>query len=126
MPRAYNLSSLAPGAAFDREAFVSSIDAQRRVRGLSWRQVAKEAGVSASTLTRINQGKRPDADTLASLLAWSGLPVETFVATRRGANPETLAIISAYLHSDPRLTPSAVQHLQRLIEAAYAGFSRAP
>ena len=58
---------------FDAEAFYAALDSQRHSRRLNWKQVAREAGISASTLTRIAQGKRPDVDSLAALLTWSGL-----------------------------------------------------
>lgn len=54
------------------------LDAQRRQRGLSWRDVADACGISASTLTRLGDGHRPDADGLVSLLVW--LDMDTDVA----------------------------------------------
>ncbi len=35
--------------------------------------------MSASTLTRMAQGKRPDVDGLAALVAWSGLDADDYV-----------------------------------------------
>jgi transcriptional regulator with XRE-family HTH domain len=61
------------GSRFDLAAFCTSLDAVRASQGLTWRGVAGAAGVSPSTLTRMNQGKRPDVDGLAALCAWSGL-----------------------------------------------------
>jgi DNA-binding Xre family transcriptional regulator len=34
------------------------------------RGIAKEIGIGASTLTRIKQGKMPDADGFAKIMAW--------------------------------------------------------
>ena len=42
-------------------------------RAKTWKQVAKDAEVSASTLTRMAQGRRPDVDSLAALADWSEL-----------------------------------------------------
>jgi hypothetical protein len=36
----------------------------------TWKRVAREAGVSQSTLTRLGKGLRPDADGLVRLLLW--------------------------------------------------------
>ena len=47
---------------FDVGAFHAALDSQRLAMGLNWKDVAAEAGVSASTLTRMAQGKRPDVD----------------------------------------------------------------
>ena len=64
---------------FDSDAFYSAIDGARRARKLNWKQVAAESGVSASTLTRMAQGARPDVDSLAALAAWSGLDADDYI-----------------------------------------------
>lgn len=46
----------------------SRLDTQRRDRGLLWRDLATEVDVSPSTLSRMHDGNRPDADALVSLL----------------------------------------------------------
>lgn len=58
--------------ALDVDALYVALDRQRRRDRKKWRDVAHEAGLSASTLTRLGQGKRPDADGLVRLLAWLG------------------------------------------------------
>ena len=58
---------------FENESFFRALDTTRQSRRLNWREVATESGVSASTLTRMAQGKRPDVDSLAALVTWSGL-----------------------------------------------------
>lgn len=56
----------------DTSALYTSLDVVRRAKGISWRDIATETGLSASTLTRLGQGTHPDADGLVSLLAWLG------------------------------------------------------
>ncbi len=105
---------------FDAMGFYEALDATRQSRGLSWRQVAGESGIPASTLTRMAQGKRPDVNSLAALTAWSGLQADQFVrsaATRPNAEP--LAMISTYLRSDPNLTKAGADALDELIKATY-------
>jgi transcriptional regulator with XRE-family HTH domain len=105
---------------FDAMGFYQALDATRRARELTWRQVAKEAGVTASTLTRMAQGKRPDVDGLAALTAWSGLKADHFVRSEEKEAPaEPLAMISTYLRSDPNLTSEAATALDELVKAAY-------
>ena len=58
---------------FDLPAFHAALDAERQVRGLSWRQLGAEAGVAPSTLTRMGHGRHPDVDGLSALLAWASL-----------------------------------------------------
>ena len=107
-------------ARFDGNAFYAALDGERQARQCTWRRVAQESGVSASTLTRIAQGKHPDVDSLAALSAWSGLAVDRFV---KGGlpkkEPEPLAMISSFLRSDPRLNEEAAAALDQMVKAAY-------
>ena len=111
----------APGKGrFDADAFYAALDAERRSRQQTWKRVAEEAQVSASTLTRMAQGRRPDVDSMAALVAWSGLSADTFVRDEQAKpEPGSLSMISAYLKSDPRLTPEAADALDELMKATY-------
>lgn len=105
---------------FDSDAFHAALDGVRRAQKLNWKEVAAASGVSASTLTRMAQGKRPDVDGLAALVAWSGLDADDFVRSddlRRQAEP--LAMISTYLRSDRNLSPEAARALDELVKATY-------
>lgn len=105
---------------FDAAAFYSALDAARQGRRLNWKQVAAQSGVSASTLTRMAQGKRPDVDGLAALASWSGLSADDFVrAESHRPEPDSLAKIATYLRSDRNLTPEAATALDELIKATY-------
>ena len=107
-------------ARFDGNAFYAALDGERQARQCTWRSVAKESGVSASTLTRIAQGKRPDVDNLAALSAWSGLDVDRFLKGGPSKKePEPLAMISSFLRSDPRLNEEAAAALDQMVKAAY-------
>lgn len=106
---------------FDSDGFYSALDAARRSRELNWKQVAAQSGVSASTLTRMAQGARPDVDSLAALAAWSGLDADDYIRSDETERPaaEPLAMISTYLRSDRNLTPEAATALDELIKATY-------
>lgn len=106
---------------FDGDAFYAALDGVRQSRRLNWKQVSAESGVSASTLTRMAQGKRPDVDGLAALLAWSGLDVDDYVRSVDDQRPEQepLAMISTYLRGDRNLSPEAATALEEMIKAAY-------
>ena len=45
---------------FDVTALHAAMDSERRSRRLTWKDVAAQSGVSASTLTRLSQGRQPD------------------------------------------------------------------
>jgi transcriptional regulator with XRE-family HTH domain len=109
---------------FDLEGFYTALDRTRQTRLLNWKQVAEESGVSASTLTRMGQGKRPDVDGLAALAAWSRVDPGDYVRRpspvgTEHAGPEPMAAISTYLRLDPNLTSDAAATLESIIAAAY-------
>jgi transcriptional regulator with XRE-family HTH domain len=109
---------------FNSEAFFEAIDSHRLAKGLTWRQVADESGISASTLTRMAQGKRPDIDGLAALLRWSGLKAELFIDGERHSSPEPLAQITAILRTDARLSATGKKTLEGILRATYDGLRK--
>ena len=78
-----NNPSIADVVRFDARALYAALDAQRSSRGMSWRQVASEVGVSPSTLTRTKEGGRLEVDGMLDMVRWLGRTVESF--TRVGA-----------------------------------------
>ncbi|RXH35248.1 XRE family transcriptional regulator [Bradyrhizobium nanningense] len=109
-------------AQFDVAALHAALDAERIARRLTWKDVSGESGVSASTLTRLSQGRRPDVDSLAALTQWLGLPADRFMGQRKvafgAASP--LTQISSILREDPNLNENAAAALDELIKATYA------
>jgi transcriptional regulator with XRE-family HTH domain len=118
-------SRIMASGKFDGEAFFAAIDSVRITRDLTWKKVAEQSGVPASSLTRMSQGRRPDVDSLAALCAWSGLKAEQF--TRGGPKKERrepLAELTAHLRADPNLTKEGGKALEALIKAAYQQFRK--
>ena len=66
----------------DVAALATAVTAVARHRKISMRDVAAETGLSASTLTRLTQGQKPDADGLITLLAWLDADAATFAVPR--------------------------------------------
>jgi transcriptional regulator with XRE-family HTH domain len=64
---------------FNFEKFYQAVNAKRTSRSASWRQVAREVGIGKSTLARMAQNKRPDADGLAALSYWAEVNPADFV-----------------------------------------------
>lgn len=64
---------------FDARALYAAMDEQRNARGLTWVQVATQIGVSSATITRTRAGGRMEVDGMLAMVAWLGVPVETFV-----------------------------------------------
>ena len=108
---------------FDVAALHAALDSERRSRRLTWKEVAADSGVSASTLTRLSQGRQPDVNSLAALTNWLGMSADHFMQGRRieqfgGASP--LAQISSILHRDPHLNFEGSAALEEMIRATYS------
>ena len=114
-------------SGYDAQAFYAALDTQRTAKGKSWKQVAHEAGVSASTLTRMGQGKRPDLDTLGALATWSGLTVDDFVVGKLAKiETEPLTRMTALLRTDRNLTSEGAATLEAILKTAYAHLRKTP
>jgi len=68
---------------FDSKALYRALDAQRAERGLSWKDVAAETGVSVSTLTRTRLGGRLEVDGTLAMVSWLGRTMESFTRESR-------------------------------------------
>jgi transcriptional regulator with XRE-family HTH domain len=102
---------------------------------MSLRDLADETGVSASTLSRIENGTgKPDADNIARLAAWLDMPIERVMhhGNRTPSDPKpvvyyphesTPEIVEAHLRADKHLTPQTAKALSELFRVAYAQFS---
>jgi transcriptional regulator with XRE-family HTH domain len=112
-------------AKFDVRAFHGALDSHRDAKGMTWKDVATESGVNASTLGRMKEGKCPDANGLASLLTWSGLQADPFMrgdSAGRAGTPEPLAQITALLRADPNLRPESAEAIEQILKTAYKQF----
>lgn len=111
---------------FDGHAFYKALESTVGARQKNWKQVAIETGISASTLTRMAQGRSPDAASLAALSAWAGLNPSDFVqsAFNKKKRPEAIAQISSLLRRDPNLDADAAEAIDAIIRAAYERFKK--
>lgn len=107
---------------FDVSALHAALDSERVSRRLTWKDVSAASGVSASTLTRLSQGKRPDVDSLAALTGWLGMSADRFMGQRTVAfgSASPLTQISSILRDDPDLNKDAAAALDEMIKATYA------
>ncbi len=108
--------------------------ARRGQRGL--RAVGQEiGGISASTLSRVEQGKIPDLDTFLRLCRWLGVSPEQFTtdteeqvqATSSSESPSPdmrRDIITAHLRADRTLDPETAEALVTMIRLAYEAVER--
>jgi transcriptional regulator with XRE-family HTH domain len=115
---------------------------KREDEKLSLRQVAQKIQVSASTLSRIENGiGTPDSATLARLASWLGIPLERLmrgtplIDTGDGASSEAVEpviyyptesmpnIVEAHLRADRNLKPETAKALAELFRTAYNQFA---
>lgn len=113
-----------------------AIRRKRNETGCSLRDVADETGVSASTLSRIENGTgKPDAENIARLTDWLDVPMERIVGGRSRDGEETKAvvyyphestpeIVEAHLRADRNLSTETAAALSELFRVAYSQFSR--
>ncbi len=124
---------------FKNESLISTAELGRAIKRrreelkLSLRDVADVTGVSASTLSRIENGTgRPDADNIARLTQWLDMPVDRLMKKHSADNVEpviyypheaTPEIVEAHLRADKKLTPETANALSELFRVAYQQFS---
>ena len=125
---------------FKNENLINTMELGRAIKrrreelGLSLRDVADVTNVSASTLSRIENGTgKPDSDNITRLTNWLDMPVDRLMK-RQGdgdsvepviyypheATPE---IVEAHLRADRNLSPETAKALSELFRVAYQQFS---
>jgi transcriptional regulator with XRE-family HTH domain len=107
------------GENFDAEGFYAAINAVRLSKQMTWKDVARDAGVAASTLSRMGQGAKPDVDGLAALLKWSNLKAESFIKGGNEKEPPAIAQVAALLRADPNLTRQNAKILEEIVISTY-------
>ena len=127
--------------AFKNESLINTLELGRAIKrrreelGLSLRDVADVTGVSASTLSRIENGTgKPDADNIARLTNWLDMPVDRVMKKQvEGENVDpviyyphepTPEIVEAHLRADKNLSPETAKALSELFRVAYQQFSK--
>jgi transcriptional regulator with XRE-family HTH domain len=110
---------------------------RREEKKVSLRAVATDTGVSASTLSRIENGiGTPDAATLQRLATWLGMPLERLMSgalltvAEDAPRPvvyypteSTPNIVEGHLRADRNLKPEAAKALAELFRVAYNQFA---
>ncbi len=121
--------------SINTEELGRAVKRRREELGLNLREVADITKVSASTLSRIENGTgRPDTDNVARLTEWLEMPLDRLLNKNRGesqvepviyfpheATPE---IVEAHLRADRNLSPETAKALSELFRVAYSQFSK--
>ena len=106
---------------FNPNSFFKALDTTVLARGLRWKDVSHQTGISTSTLSRMAQGKGPDAASMAILAAWAQLNPADFTSfPREGSlHAAPLALLTKSLRDDPRLSEESAATLEAVIKATY-------
>src|SRR6187455_2849642 len=128
-----NFHPMVKKTGVNTEELGSAVRRRREQQNLSLRDVADQTGVSASTLSRIENGTgKPDADNIARLASWLDMPIDRVMNKQTAKKVEpviyypheaTPEIIEAHLRADKNLTPETAKALAELFRVAYKQFS---
>lgn len=100
------------------ELLAGMLKDKRAGKGL--RKVAEEiGGVSAPTLSRIEQGKLPDVDTFIKICNWLETPTDTFIKEYREFSSSKKDIVVAHLRAERELPTDTINMLIKMIDLAY-------
>ncbi len=122
------------------DSLISTIELGRAIKrrreelGLSLRGLADKTGVSASTLSRIENGTgKPDAENIARLSTWLDMPIDRMMKKQDKDNSvepvvyypheATPEIVEAHLRADKNLSADTAKALSELFRVAYTQFS---
>ena len=113
-------------SGIDLEKLAAHVRTKRGDRGL--RAIAEEIeGVSASTLSRIEQGNLPDLPTFIRICAWLGASPDDFIESNFALKRKTEAnselrlpdAVEAQLRQDRVLPSASVDAISEMIRVAY-------
>lgn len=115
------------GTTVDVQALHAALDAERVSRGLSWRKLAAELGLSPSTFSRLANGQKPDVDAFAAMVSWLGGSADMFILTdekraEADREPDLLTQLAPLLRARSDLGETEVRHLEELIGSAVRHF----
>jgi len=90
----------------------------------SLRAAASAAGVSFSTLSRVEAGAQPDLASFAQLCAWLGVPPSRFFAPVAVRETQPLELAISHLRHDPNLDAGAKASISTVLTEMYQSLAR--
>lgn len=104
---------------FQLHALLSAIEEKQTAAGLTSRVVAEQAGVSASTLTRMRQGRHPDLESFGRLVAWLDVEAGEFFVVPGQAPQSNLRTLARLIRADAELPEGAAVDVVAIVRRAY-------
>jgi transcriptional regulator with XRE-family HTH domain len=125
MSRHRNSLDGSTGAEPNYELVRERLTRTRKYRGMNLREAAREIGVSAPTLSRIERGaSRPDLPTLDALISWLSLDRSAVYNARPRTAATTPEQVRAVLAADENLDTQSAEAIAAIFEAAYDKLAR--
>jgi transcriptional regulator with XRE-family HTH domain len=112
-------------STINSDLLASMIKSKRKDQGL--RATAENiGGVSAATISRIEQGKLPDVETFIKICKWLEVPTDTFIIGEKTTISKmgNKDLIAAQLRADRELDKDVVEAIVRMIDLAYEKTSK--
>ena len=111
-------------AHLDVDSLYAALDKEREARDLSWRSLAKEVGVSPSTMSRMANGQKPDVDSFAALTSWLGVKPETYLVDTvpSQVEPDLMTELAPLFRKRSDLKEVDIEMLETLIKITVERF----
>ncbi|HZP75429.1 MAG TPA: helix-turn-helix transcriptional regulator [Pseudolabrys sp.] len=111
--------------AADRLSLKSLGNRLQQKRGsMGIRAAAGEIGISPATLSRIENGRVPDLDTLKKVCRWLEVDPSEYLGSAPEARSSKEASLQVVFKKDRAVTQATSKALGKLIVAAYQQFSK--
>lgn len=98
---------------------------QQKRGSMGVRAAAGEIGISPATLSRIENGRIPDLETLKKVCVWLQVDPARYLGPGPESRAASAADIQVVFKKDRAVTPKTSQALGKLIMAAYSQFAAA-
>ena len=94
------------------------VAAERKRRGMSLRETAREVDIPFNTLARVEKGHVPDLLKFKRLVEWCGADINRFFELRQKPT-DTAEVISSHLQADRNLSAQAAEQIAGIVRDLY-------
>ncbi|MCH8899949.1 MAG: helix-turn-helix domain-containing protein [Acidobacteria bacterium] len=108
----------------DLSLLARMVRAKREKANLSMRGAAQAAGVSFSTISRIESGAQPDLTNFLNVCAWLGVDPSRFTGRTTVRQEASFENVIQHLSADPRLTSEAAEKIARMVGDMYEALAK--
>jgi transcriptional regulator with XRE-family HTH domain len=96
---------------------------QRKRGSMGVRAAASEIGISFATISRIENGRVPDLETLKKICRWLRIDPASYLGSKKDQTKASPLSVQVVFKKDRAVSPRTSRALAKLIEAAYQQFA---